>query len=169
MIKMKLLSVISERSKSKKGFTLVELVVVIAILAVLAAIAIPAVIGIINSANESQRASDAASLDYACKSYYSGLVSGTITSNTFTPTKSSDTVPSALDPASTRLNKARNCTVAGAMEYAGLYEQLIGRAQDFGYDYQGNIYSTSDEANTGRTITALPADAKVTFNTLNYV
>ena len=62
--------------QSKKGFTLVELVVVIAILAILAAIAIPAVIGIINSANESQTASDAATVDNACKTYFAGIVAG---------------------------------------------------------------------------------------------
>ena len=65
--------------QSKKGFTLVELVVVIAILAILAAIAIPAVIGIINSATTSAGASDASTLNNACKTVYSGVKSGTIT------------------------------------------------------------------------------------------
>ena len=66
--------------QSKKGFTLVELVVVIAILAILAAIAIPAVIGIINSATKSAGASDASTLNNACKTVYAGVKSGSITS-----------------------------------------------------------------------------------------
>ena len=65
--------------QSKKGFTLVELVVVIAILAILAAIAIPAVIGIINSATTSAGASDASTLNNACKSVYSSVKSGALT------------------------------------------------------------------------------------------
>ncbi len=65
--------------QSKKGFTLVELVVVIAILAILAAIAIPAVIGIINSASNSAGASDASTMNNACKTVYSGVKSGSIT------------------------------------------------------------------------------------------
>ena len=67
--------------QSKKGFTLVELVVVIAILAILAAIAIPAVIGIINSATQSSGESDAATLNSGCKTVYSGVKSGTITTS----------------------------------------------------------------------------------------
>ena len=67
--------------QSKKGFTLVELVVVIAILAILAAVAIPAVIGIINSATTSAGASDASTLNNACKTVYSGVKSGTITNS----------------------------------------------------------------------------------------
>ena len=67
--------------QSKKGFTLVELVVVIAILAIIAAIAIPSVIGIINSATSSAGASDASTLNNACKTVYSGVKSGTITNS----------------------------------------------------------------------------------------
>ena len=77
--------------QSKKGFTLVELVVVIAILAILAAIAIPAVIGIIKSATTSAGESDASTLNNACKTVYSGVKSGTIT------TKSKDNAGNACD------------------------------------------------------------------------
>lgn len=154
---------------SKKGFTLVELVVVIAILAILAAIAIPAVIGIINSANESQKASDAATIDYACKTYYSGIVSGIITSETFTPTLSGDTLPSARDSAGRKRALARNCTVGGALEYESMYEQLIDKIEDFGYDSQGNIHSMTDPAFNDGDLTKITAGATLDFEMLNYV
>lgn len=154
--------------KSKKGFTLVELVVVIAILAILAAIAIPAVIGIINSANESQMASDAATVDYACKTYYTGVVSGTITSASFSATQSGDVVPGPKDPASMRRSKARNCTVGGALEFMGLYEKMIHRVTDFGYDSGGNIHALSDSSVTV-SLTPITGDATLDFEGLNYV
>ncbi len=155
-------------TESKKGFTLVELVVVIAILAILAAIAIPAVIGIINSANESQKASDAATIDYACKTYYTGIVSGTITTANFNPVKSGDNVPTPTDSGHTRRVKARTCTVAGALEFEGLYEQLINKVTDFGYDSRGNIFSLTDGAHSA-SLTQITANATLDFEALNYV
>ena len=112
--------------QSKKGFTLVELVVVIAILAILAAIAIPAVIGIINSASESQGASDASTLNSACKTFYAGVQSGTINSTS----KNSDgsdvktgtvDVPDKGASPSVRQGAAEAATVADAAKYSGLY------------------------------------------------
>ena len=153
-------------SGSKKGFTLVELVVVIAILAILAAIAIPAVIGIINSANQSQRESEAATIDYACKTYYTGLVTGTINTTNFTPAKSGDVLPAVTTSPMARRALARNCTIGGALEYGGLYENLSTRITDFGFNNEGNIYASNDTKHG--TITAF-ADTKVTFATLNYV
>ena len=106
--------------QSKKGFTLVELVVVIAILAILAAIAIPAVIGIINSATKSAGESDASTLNNGCKTVYSGVKSGTIT----TEDKNND--GSAIDWAAakgadnkTRTSKAKLVTVAQVQKYNG--------------------------------------------------
>lgn len=153
---------------NKKGFTLVELVVVIAILAVLAAIAIPAVIGIISSAGESQATTDASTIDHACKTYYSGLVGGYINSDNFTPVYSGDNVPAVNASVSTKKTMARLCTVAGAMEYSGIYDRLIGRVSDFGYDKDGNIHSVYDQAFSSSDLTILPADAKVSFGTLGY-
>ena len=118
--------------QSKKGFTLVELVVVIAILAILAAIAIPAVIGIINSASESQGASDASTLNSACKTFYAGLQSGTITDKS----KNSDgsdvgTVAPAKDASpSVRQEKAEAATVADAAKYSGLYTGKNSNSDD---------------------------------------
>ena len=109
--------------QSKKGFTLVELVVVIAILAILAAIAIPAVIGIINSASESQGASDASTLNSACKTFYAGLQSGTITNKS----KNSDgsevgeVAPEKDESPSVRQSKAEAAKVSDAAKYSGLY------------------------------------------------
>ena len=109
--------------QSKKGFTLVELVVVIAILAILAAIAIPAVIGIINSASESQGASDASTLNSACKTFYAGLQSGTITDKS----KNSDgsevgtVAPEKGASPSVRQDAAEAAKVEDAAKYSGLY------------------------------------------------
>lgn len=153
---------------NKKGFTLVELVVVIAILAILAAIAIPAVIGIISSASESQSASDAATLDSACKTYFGGLVSGSIHSGNFTPVHSDDVIPGPLASTANKKMMARSCTVAGAMEYSGIYDRLIDRTTDFGYDQFGNIGSLRDQA-VSATLTQLPSDAKITFSDIGYV
>lgn len=157
------------KMSSKKGFTLVELVVVIAILAILAAIAIPAVIGIINSANESQKASDAATIDYACKTYYTGIVSGTICSENFDAKLSGDAIPSASDSAGKKRLMARNCTVAGALEYEGMYRQLVDKIEEFGYDKDGNIHSLTDSAYSTWNLTPISAEAKLDFQALNYV
>lgn len=106
--------------QSKKGFTLVELVVVIAILAILAAIAIPAVIGIINSATQSSGESDASTLNNGCKTVYSGVKSGTIT------TSDTDAAGAkcswAADPnasATTRTTKANAVTIENVQAYNG--------------------------------------------------
>ena len=109
--------------QSKKGFTLVELVVVIAILAILAAIAIPAVIGIINSASESQGASDASTLNSACKTFYAGIQSGTINK------ASKDSSGAAV-------------TVKDACAYSGLYTgKMNGQNAD---DALADFYVVAD-------------------------
>ena len=115
--------------QSKKGFTLVELVVVIAILAILAAIAIPAVVGIINSATQSAGDSDASTVNNACKTYYAGVKSGTIT----TSSKNADgtTVTAAAAKGASEKAKttaAKKATVADAQKYSGLnvaYDNLV--------------------------------------------
>lgn len=57
----------SEKSKCKKGFTLIELVVTIAILAILSAIAIPVVSATIKSTIISKAKTNANTLEYALK------------------------------------------------------------------------------------------------------
>lgn len=155
---------------SKKGFTLVELVVVIAILAILAAIAIPAVIGIINSANESQTASDAATVDNACKTYFSGIVSGTINASNFTPTKQSpaDTLPAATASSSVRKTNALAATIGGALEYNGTYETLSGKLGDFGVTNDGNIYARTDAAHSTQIDTSVTLSTTTTMQALHY-
>lgn len=110
--------------QSKKGFTLVELVVVIAILAILAAIAIPAVIGIINSANTSSAESDAATIDSACKNFYAGVVSGTITEDTKGNVQA--TLPDADAATSAKKSAAKALTVQSALEYNGIADKFSG-------------------------------------------
>lgn len=153
-------------SKAKKGFTLVELVVVIAIIAILAAIAIPAVISIVNSAADTQVETDAAQMDNACKTYYMGVKSGAISKENFTPTLSGDVVPNRFVSAKTKQTCAKNCTVGGALEYNGMYSDLIGKLGDFGYDASGNIKALGDNADGS--LTQLSLDGKDTFATLNY-
>lgn len=153
---------LQQKMHSKKGFTLVELVVVIAILAILAAIAIPAVIGIINSANESQKSSDAATVDNACKTYYAGIVAGSITSADTNVT--ADTLPAATASSSAKKSSAKAATVKGALEYNGTDGSLLGKVTDFGRDADGNIYSMTDAAHTG--LTALAANGTDTMATL---
>ncbi|MBQ8134585.1 MAG: prepilin-type N-terminal cleavage/methylation domain-containing protein [Clostridia bacterium] len=153
-------------NKSKKGFTLVELVVVIAIIAILAAIAIPAVISIINSADDTQVETDAAQMDSACKTYYMGVKSGAISRENFTPTLSGDVLPNKFVSSTKRSSSAKNCTVGGALEYAGMYNELIGKLESFGYDASGNIKAYGDNADGS--LTQLSPDGKDTFTTLNY-
>ena len=151
--------------QSKKGFTLVELVVVIAILGILAAIAIPAVIGIINSANESQAKSDASVIDHACKDYYSEVVGGTLNSaNPGKVTTDSKVLPAANASASAKKSAALNCTVQGALEYAGVSSTLAGKITDFGYDADGNVFATVDK---GHKVTAFTT-TNTKFSAMNY-
>lgn len=133
--------------QSKKGFTLVELVVVIAILAILAAIAIPAIVGIINNANESQKKTDASTVDNACKSYYAAIVAGSLNSSSADASKTNDTLPAANAAANVRKSTALNCTVGGALDWNGT-STLKGKLSDFAYDAKGNIFSATDEAHT---------------------
>ncbi len=148
------------KMRSKKGFTLVELVVVIAILAILAAIAIPAIVGIINSAGESAGESEAQTISQACRTYYAGVKGGSINTNTFTPTKCSDNIPNRADSPTIKRQAAKQCTVAGALEYSGIYDKLIGEITDFGYDSAGDVYFIPPiQNNANYTVTAFKADA----------
>ena len=156
---------LQQKMHSKKGFTLVELVVVIAILAILAAIAIPAVIGIINSANESQKSSDAATVDNACKTYFAGIVAGSITSADKGPNETA-TLPAAGASNSARKSAALSATIAGALDYNGTYASLNGKVTDFGVDSDGNIYSMTDKAHSG-SLTQLTG-VSMTMSQLNY-
>lgn len=154
---------------SKQGFTLVELVVVIAILAILAAIAIPAVIGIMGSASDSAGESDATTMTLACRTYYGGVKSGVITSDKFTPTKCEDKIPEKNASMYDKMKAAYECTIAGALEYEGLYKKVINKLSDYGYDDSGAIVyipSLSDEEK--EKVTEIGDPAKITFEDMNY-
>jgi len=155
-----------KKKNNKKGFTLVELVVVIAILAVLAAIAIPAVISIVNSASNTSLETEAASIDLACKTYYTSVKSGILTKENYTPVDTDDVIPSVAASAGKRLKLAKKCTVAGALEYNGTLGNFKGRLDEFAYDAEGNIYRPLDMDAAG--ITFLDPDGKNTFNDLHY-
>ncbi len=158
-------------NKDKKGFTLVELVVVIAILAILAAIAIPAILNIIDSAVQSQGESQAATIDQACKTYYSGIRTGTINSNNFTPEHCQDIIPDKGLANISRLTMAKRCTIAGALEYGGIYSDVIDNITDYGYDLNGHIkfITPGTPDNELGDITRIPEGATTTFEELQYV
>lgn len=151
---------------NKKGFTLVELVVVIAILAILAAIAIPAVISIVNSAQETSMETEAATIDLACKSYYTSIKSGILNKENYTPKETTDVIPSVADSPGKRLRLAKKCTVAGALEYNGTLGNFCGRLDEFAYDAEGNIFRPKDGQTSG--ITYLDANGTTTFLQLHY-
>ena len=158
---------LQQKMHSKKGFTLVELVVVIAILAILAAIAIPAVIGIINSANESQTASDAATVDNACKTYFAGIVAGSITSADKGAHETA-TLPAAGASNSAKKTAALSATIGGALDYNGTYASLNGKLGDFGVDSDGNIYSKTDAAHSSGLKTSVVLSDKTKMSELGY-
>ena len=120
--------------QSKKGFTLVELVVVIAILAILAAIAIPAVIGIINSATTSAGASDASTLNNACKSVYASVKSGALTNEDKNNDGSTVDFAAAKGASNAaRTTAAKAVTIAQVQKYNGTaiaYEDLYYATQN---------------------------------------
>ena len=150
--------------QSKKGFTLVELVVVIAILAILAAIAIPAVVNIIQSASNSAGESEAASVDSACKTLYSGIKSGSITSDM----KFSD--GSTISCAASK-SAANAATVADAQKYSGLdvpYDNLaFYNADDTSvHQTKGTIIFVEDPSSLPANTTMLTAGGTDTMNDL---
>ncbi len=85
------------------------------------------------------------------KLYYSGLISGVINTDTFTPQKSQDAIPAKNATAEERKNAAYDCTIGGALEYYDLdstdiqyYEVYNGCLPYFCNDKNGNIYLLED-------------------------
>lgn len=120
---------------SKKAFTLIELVVVIAILAILAAIAIPMVTGIIQSAINSSKESDASTLNQACKTFFTSVATGAITSETISDagiTYVGTALPPKSSTQSTKNSIANTLLVKDAADYNGL-NNVYTNISDFGY------------------------------------
>ena len=154
--------------RTKKGFTLIELVVVIAILAVLAAIAIPAVITIVNNANSTAQATDAATIDQCCKTYYEGVKIGMINCNDFSAELSKDVIPSKYMSSRKKADLAGNCTVGGALEYNGLYAKFVGNLDEYAFDGSGNIVAVIN-GDVPDGCTKLDADGSTKFSSMNYI
>lgn len=78
---MKMMKKLREKSKNKKGFTLVELIVVLVILAILAALLVPALTGYIDKANEKKVIAEARSALMGCQTIaseqYADVAGGT--------------------------------------------------------------------------------------------
>lgn len=123
--------------KSKKGFTLAELVTVVAILAILAAIAIPSVIVIVRNSDEARGKTNAESLETACKTFYTGVISGQINASNFVPAANSTmTIHGAGSSKTIRENDANTATVADVIKYSGLPENIV---EDLRYDTNHRI------------------------------
>lgn len=102
------------------------------------AIVVPAVVGIVNNANVSQNNSDAAMLESACKSFYAGVVSGTI--NESNKGNCTATLPAASAPSKTRREAANDLTVRDALEYSELLGRFDGnKLEYYKYDNYGSI------------------------------
>lgn len=147
---------LTQKSRSKRGFTLVELVVVIAILGVLAAIAIPAVIGIISNAGKSKEESNCAELERACKNYYTMVGSGMINSEDHGYSTQAG-LPPESGTTSARIAAARAATAVNACEYAGLAkikEELQSGNEIYVYDDEGAIYPKSQRSDLTNVIGA---------------
>lgn len=88
-----------------------------------------------------------AQLSNILKLYYTGIVNGRINSESFTPKKSDDILPSKGDTAEKRKESADFCTIGGALEYYSLddkntdwCELYNGCLPYFCNDKQGDIY-----------------------------
>ena len=147
----------------------VLLIIVIPVCAILAAIAIPAVVGISNSANESSYASDAATVDNACKTYYAGIVSGTINydDDYYSLMYSYDSLPSKGASNSLRKEMALECTIGGALDYNGTYSVLSDKLSNMGADSNGNIYYIYDSMHSDD-IVKTSLSTYTTFSELGY-
>lgn len=139
--------------KSKKAFTLIELVIVIAIMAVLAAIVIPMVTGIIGSAANTKGETNVQSLNTACQQFYTGITSGTINTSNFTKADgSSMTVPKKTDSYIKKYQYARTATVADALKYGGLDEDVL---EGVVFDSTSLLYDPSGAAGSAVNATDL--------------
>ena len=165
---------VQPQKKSKTGCIIAAvivgvLVVILIPLAIIMAIVIPAVIGINNSASTSTYESDAATVDNACKTYYAGIVSGTITyeDDYYDLSYSYDYIPRKDTSSSERKAAALECTVGGALDYNGTYSQLSDRLDMMGADDEGNIYYIYDDLHSSDIVNS-NIHTYTTFEELGY-
>lgn len=139
--------------KKGKGCLIAAIIIIVVVLligGITAAILIPPVIGIVNSANSSQLLADAATVDNSCKTYYAGIVSGTINDSDSSSIDNLDTLPPATASNSEKRAAASKCTIGGALKFSDVYDELRDKLSDMGADSNGNIYSKNDEQNSDR-------------------
>lgn len=133
---------LKKKARGKKGFTLIELVIVIAVLAIIAVIAIPTIGNVVNNANISADASNAQSIETACKTLASELRSGQ------TVNKKGTTTPLTIDVAS----GTNEATVQDAMDSQAITVDITKPKQagtaTYYYTTTGHIYVATTKAAT---------------------
>ena len=113
----------------------------------------PEVSAIMIQASMSQLDSDSAIIDSACKDYYAGVKSGTITS----ADSKADGAAAPGATTKTRESAADSCTIGNALKYAGESELAI-KLGDMSVTAEGTIFRTGNNKYTASTsVTSLSA------------
>lgn len=120
----------------------------------------------ISNANESQKKTDASTVDNACKSYYAAILSGSFNSSSYDAGKVSDLLPSPDAAPSERKTAALACTIGNALVWNGT-PSLSQNLDAFGADTHGNIYAKSDTKYSSE-LTNMKLTAGTTFSELGY-
>lgn len=106
----------------------------------------------------------AKNIDSYVKTYYQGILNGTITAS-HTLSHTSDVLPAADASNEERRRCAENATIAGAIDYAGFYTVYYPCITSLGYDRSSSLFTLPDFNNPN--IIALPS-ADTPLSLLNF-
>ena len=98
--------------------------------------------------------SDASSIDTSLKSFYAGVISGTITS------KENPKYPEPGSSIAVKKEAAKNLTIGDALEYNGL-ESLKDTLYRFGADSEGNVFTIYDTENHDKIVFYFDSSTKL--------
>ena len=98
--------------------------------------------------------SDASSIDTSLKSFYAGVISGTITS------KENPKYPEPGSSIAVKKEAAKNLTIGDALEYNGL-ESLKDTLYRFGADSEGNVFTIYDTENYDKIVFYFDSSTKL--------